>query len=142
MARLHGRRGQISLASSTTPEGSPADLDFTVVGSLQSYDISFTRDKTDVTCFGDVNKVFLAGLADTSGKFDGVFDTDYIQTLLNAGDESDGVWIRITPSTDYPELFFQGPAWLDASVNGSVNDAIKVSGTFSANGTWQRSFNA
>lgn len=142
MARIHGRNGQISFSSSTTPEGSPADADLTAVGSLQSYDISFARDKVDVTCFGDTNKVSLVGLKDTSGNFAGVFDTDVIATILNATDETDGVWIRITPSTDYPEIFFQGPAWLDANVTGSVNDAVKVSGTFASNGAWQQSFTA
>lgn len=142
MARRHGRKGKIEIAASITPEGSPSDLDFSVLGSLQSYTINFTRDKTDVTCFQDTNKVYLAGLKDCSGDFGGVFDTDYIQTLINAGDETDGVWIRITPDTDYPEIFFMGPAWLDATVTGSVNDAIKVSGTFSANGAWQQSFAA
>src|SRR4051812_20185246 len=110
MARLHGRKGQISIASSITPEGSPADNDLTAIGSLNAYDVSFSRDKTDVTCFQDTNKVSLVGLKDTSGTFAGIFDTEVIQTLINSGDEADGVWIRITPSTDYPELFFQGPA--------------------------------
>ena len=142
MARVHGRNRQIAIAASITPEGSPADLDFTALGSLSGYDISFTRDKVDVTSFGDANKVYLVGLKDTSGNFSGNFDTEYIQTLVTAGDEVDGVWIRVTPSTDYPEIFFQGPAWLDVTVTGSVSDAIKVSGTFSANGTWQQSYTA
>lgn len=142
MARLHGRNGSISISASTTPEGSPSDLDFTAIGSLSGWNLSFARDTVEVTSFGDTNKTYLAGLQDVSGSFEGFFDTDVISTLVAAGDDADAVWIRITPSTDYPEIFFQGSAWLSVSMTGAVNDAVKVSGNFNANGTWQKSYTA
>lgn len=127
MPRIHGRNGQVSVGA-----GSP----LSVIGSLSAWTVSFQRDKVDVTAFGDTNKVYLSGLKDVSGSFEGFFDTEYIRQLFDEADSDTGTTIRITPSTVYPEFYYEGPAWLDLSTNGAVNDAVKVSATFSANGAW------
>jgi hypothetical protein len=127
MAKLHGRNGQIAIGSAS-PE--------TVIGSLSAWTINFTRDKVDVTSFGDTNKTYLAGLKDVSGTFEGFFDTDYFRTLMDESDSDTGTRIQITPSTTVSGFYFQGPAWLDITSSGAVNDAVKVSGTFVANGAW------
>jgi hypothetical protein len=107
-----------------------------VIGSLNAWSVSFTRDKVDVTSFGDSNKVYLSGLKDVSGTFGGFFDTVYIRELFDASDATNGTLIRITPSTDYPDFYYEGPATLDLTNDGAVGDAIKISGTFSATGAW------
>ena len=127
MARIHGRNGQVEVGT-----GSP----LSVIGSLSAWTVSFQRDKVDVTSFGDTNKTYLSGLKDVSGSFEGFFDTTYIRQLFDEADSETGTTIRITPSTTYPEFYYEGPSWLDLSTNGAVNDAVKVSGTFSANGAW------
>ena len=127
MPKRHGRKGQIQIGS-----GSP----LSIIGSLSSWTINFTRDKVDVTSFGESNKTYLAGLKDVSGSFEGFFDTTYIRTLMDESDAVNGTFIRITPSTDDPDFYYTGPAWLDLTNTGAVNDAIKISGTFSANGEW------
>lgn len=127
MAKLHGRNGQIAIGASS-PE--------TVIGSLSAWTINFTRDKVDVTSFGDTNKTYLAGLKDVSGSFEGFFDTDYFRTLMDESDSDTGTRVQITPSTTVSGFYFQGPAWLDITSSGAVNDAVKVSGTFVANGAW------
>ena len=126
--KFHGRRGQIEVGS-----GSPR----TIICSLSSWNLSFTRDKTDSTSFCDTNKTYLTGLKDVSGGFEGFFDTDDFRTLFEAADSATGTTVRITPSLDAGEYYFDGPAWLDLSITGSVSDAIKVSGTLSANGDWR-----
>ena len=128
MAKYHGRRGQIEVGA-----GSPR----TIICSIASWSISFTRDKTDVTSLCNTNKVYLVGLKDVSGSFEGFFDTDDFRALFEAGDSATGTTIRITPSLDAGEWYFDGPAWLDVTVTGSTADAVKVSGTFSANGDWR-----
>ena len=125
--RLHGRNGQI-LFGAASPLG--------VVGSLNAWNISGTRDKVDVTSFGDTNKVSLAGLKDGSGTIGGFFDTDYSRTLLEEADADEGTNFKITPSTAHSDFYVEGPCWLDISLDGAVNDAIKVSGSFVANGAW------
>lgn len=127
MPRVHGRTGEIQIGPSS-PMG--------VICSLSSWTINFTRDKVDVTSFCDTNKTYLAGLKDVSGTFEGFFDTDYIRTLFEEADSDTGTLIRITPSTVYPTYYYEGPAWLDLTNSGAVNDAVKISGTFAANGSW------
>ena len=127
MAKVHGRKGEIQIGNASP---------LTVIGSLNAWTLSGTRDKVDTTSFQDENKNYLAGLKDVSGTFEGFFDTTYIRTLLQEADSADGTTIRITPSTDHPSFYYTGAAWLDISQTGAVNDAVKVSGTFSANGDW------
>lgn len=127
MAKVHGRNGEIQIGASSP---------LSVIGSLSGWSISFTRDKVDVTSFGETNKSYLAGLKDVSGSFEGFFDTTYIRALMDESDSSTGTNIRITPSTDYPTFYYEGPAWFDLTNTGAVNDAVKISGTFSANGDW------
>jgi hypothetical protein len=127
MARIHGRDGQISIGNASP---------LSVIGSLSGWTLSFTRDKVETTSFGDTNKTYLAGLQDVSGTFEGFFDTTYIRALFDAADDADGTSIRITPNTNQPSFYFTGPCWLDLSTSGAVGDAVKVSGTISANGAW------
>lgn len=125
--KLHGRNGQIEIGT-----GSP----LSIIGSLNAWNISGTRDKVDVTSFGDVNKTSLAGLKDGSGGFEGFFDTSYIGQLLEAADSATGAEFKITPSTTQPLFYISGPCWLDISMTGAVNDAVKITGSLAANGEW------
>jgi len=125
--KLHGRHGEIQIGS-----GSPQ----AVIGSLSAWTIAGDRDLVDVTSFGDEQKGFLAGLKNASGTFEGFFDTDYIRQLLDAADSSTGTNFRITMSTDQPGFYVTGPCWLSISMSGAVNDAVKVTATFSGNGAW------
>ena len=127
MAKIHGRKGKIEIGS-----GSP----YNNIGSLNAWNLSFTRDKVDVTSFQDNNKSYLVGLKDVSGGFEGFFDTTYIRTLAEESESATGTNVRITPSTDYPAYYYEGPAWLDLTTSGAVGDAVKISGTISANGDW------
>jgi hypothetical protein len=129
VARYHGRNGKVLL--STTGSGT-ANL----VGSLSSWSLSFARDKVDVTAFADTNKQYVVGLKDLSGSFEGFFDDSTIATLYSAGDSADGIKAYFYPSTDAGGIYFYGPAWLDVTLNTSVGDAVKVSGSISANGDW------
>lgn len=125
--KLHGRKGQIEIGL-----GSP----LAIIGSLNAWSVAGDRDKVDVTSFGDNNKNFLAGLKNGSATFEGFFDTSYIRTLLEAADSATGAEFKISMSTDQPDFFVSGPCWLDISMSGAVNDAVKVTGTLSANGDW------
>lgn len=125
--KIHGRRGKVEIGSASPYEN---------IGSLNAWNLGFTRDKVDVTSFQENNKTYLVGLKDVSGGFEGFFDTSYIRSLAEAAESETGTNVRITPSTDHPEFYFEGPAWLDLTANGAVNDAVKISGTISANGDW------
>jgi hypothetical protein len=131
MSRHHGKTGTILL--STTGSGTPA-----ATVSLSGWTLDLSTDKVDVTCFGDANKVFVQGLKDVKGSFTGIWD-DTFDALFTAADSADGVNIILYPDiTNSPTKYWRGPGWLDASVDASNTDAVKVKGDFVARGSWTR----
>lgn len=127
MAKYHGKRGRIELGA-----GSPFDI----ICSMKSWAISFTKDSVDATTFCNTNKTYLDGLKDVTGSFGGLFDTDDVRALFDASEAADGTVIRITPSVDAGEYYFQGPASIDISMGGSMTDAVTLDVTFKAKGDW------
>lgn len=69
MARKHGRNGALYADASAGANGSASKVSF-----MKHYSVNGTRDKTDVTAFGDGTKVYLMGLQDASGTVDGFYD--------------------------------------------------------------------
>lgn len=130
MARYHGRKGVVYV--STTGSGAASS-----VVSLNAWTLDQTTDKTEVTSFLDANKVYVQGLKDVSGTLGGFWD-DTEEKLFQASDSVDGNKMYLYPSQDAPSRYWYGPAWLDASINVGVGDAISISANFSANGSWGR----
>lgn len=129
--RHHGKSG--SILFSTTGSGTPATTQ-----SLSGWTLDLDTDLVDVTCFGDANKVFVQGLKNIQGTFTGVWD-DAFDALFVAADSTDGTNIILYPDiTNKPTYYWRGPAWLSASVDASNTDAVKISGKFSARGSWTR----
>lgn len=126
MARVHGRKGRlyVGLANSTA--------DAEEVAFLKGWEISFETDDVDVTAFGDVNKVSLAGLPDSSGTFDGFYDdaTDQLYTAASDGEARRFYLYPTTPAQSGPYWF--ATATFDFSVATAVDDAVKISGGFAA----------
>ena len=79
MGRIAGRNGRVymGLASGGTAEP---------IAFLKTWSINFSVDKFDVTAFGDGNKVYVGGLPDASGEFDGFYDDATVQTYTAAVD--------------------------------------------------------
>jgi hypothetical protein len=125
--KLHGRHGEIQIGASSP---------MAVIGSLNEWTLAGDRDLVETTSFQDNNKNFLAGLKNASMTFSGFFDTDYIRQLFDASESATGTEFRLTFSTDVPGFYVTGPAWLSISSSAAVNDAVKISGTISANGAW------
>jgi hypothetical protein len=140
--RLHGKHGAIGISANTSPSGSPADGDLVVVGALRSWSLAFDRAPIESTSLRSVARTYLPTLVGISGGFEGTFDTDDIQILTSATTDQDAVWVRITPSTEFPELFFQGSAWVTLGMAGAASEAVTVSASFTGNGAWQSSFDA
>ena len=101
----------------------------TPVAFLNTYSISFSVDKLDVTAFGDAGKVTLAGLPEQTGQWGGFYDDATVQMFTAA---SDGLArnFYIYPNTLTNLQYFFGSAIFDMQVEGAVGDAIKVSGNF------------
>lgn len=124
MARVHGRRGRLYAGiASDTASAEPITF-------LNTWNIDFTVDKVDVTCFGDSNKVYVSGLPDASGSFGGFYDTATAQ-LYTAS--QDGLARRFYL---YPDIsdgdYFYGTALFDFAVNSGVADGVAISGSWNA----------
>ena len=126
MARIHGRNGQLYVGiASDTADAEPFPF-------ASKWTLNFATDRTDVTAFGDGNKVYVAGLPDTSGTFEGYFDDSTAQAFTAA---TDGTARRCyfyptTPSTAGP--YWYGTAFFDFNVETDVSGVVTVSGTISA----------
>jgi hypothetical protein len=130
MSVYHGRKGVVY--ASTTGSGAA-----TLVVSLTDWSLDMNTDTVEVTSFGDLNKTYVQGLPDINGQFSG-FWNDTEDKIFTAASSTDGCKLYLYPSSDAPSKYFYGPAWLSVSVSTSVSDAVKISGSFSANGTWKR----
>lgn len=129
MARYHGKQGHLYLQGSGS-DAIPAT-------ALTSWSIDLSTDKVDVTCFGDTNITQVMGLPNYEGKFEGFWDDTY-DTLFDAQSATSGRKMYLYMSRDAATKYFYGTAWVDASVEAAVGDAVKISGSFVASGAWGR----
>lgn len=132
MARYAGRKGLAYIIMDPSTNG-PGVL----IPSLNSWSLDMATDKLEVTAFGDANKTYVQGLKDVSGSLAGFWDSAD-DAIFDASDATGGVKLYLYPSSDAPTIYFYGPAWLDASIDVGVNDAVTISGDFAANGSWGR----
>lgn len=125
--KLHGKNGAIYIGG---PKGTGVK-----VSVKNEWTLSLGRDYVDGTTFGDTNRTYLVGLRDVSGTFAGLMDvsgdllvnattSDIIQLYLYADDGAS------------PILIASGPGLVDAQINASNADAVRMSGNFRAAGNW------
>jgi hypothetical protein len=107
------------------------------VASLNAWTLDMSTDEVDTTCFEDGNQTSVLGFPAYKGTFSGFWD-DTEDTLFSAQESSTGCYIYLYMSLDAVSKYFYGPAWVSASLDTGVKDAVKVSGTFSAKGSWGR----
>lgn len=106
--------------------------------SQAKWSIDLSVDREDVTAFGDLNKVYVQGLPDISGDFEGFFD-DSDSTIYTAAGSATGANMYLYPDyTNAPTKYWYGVGWIDYSVETPVDGPVTVKGTFGAAGTWGR----
>jgi len=125
--KLHGKNGAIYLNG---PKGTG-----TKVSNKTAWTLSLARDRVDATVFGDSNKTSLVGLRDISGTFDGLLDVSGDLLLTASSEDEKGVYLYADDTTS-PVLVGSGMAFIDAVINASNADAVKISGNFFAQGAW------
>src|SRR5262245_48457894 len=69
MARIHGKNGQVKM----DPTG-VGGAGLAIVADLNSWTLDASKDRVEVTAFGDSNKIRVAGLPDYSGTLGGWWD--------------------------------------------------------------------
>lgn len=106
------------------------------VASLNMWSIDFGRERTDATCFGDPNKVYVQSLPDIAGELAGIWDETASTVLFEVALGDVAAFLKLIPSTLAPTYFFSGLAYLDAGIEVAHDGAITVSGSFAAAGPW------
>lgn len=125
MSRIAGRNGRIYMGiASSTAVAEP-------IAFLANWTLDFSTDDIEVTAFGDTNKVYVAGLPDVSGTFSGFYDDATVQ-MYTAASDGQARRFYLYPSNANTGQFWWGTATFDFSVDGAVDDAVKVSGNFKA----------
>lgn len=122
-----GRYGQVNY----DPAGGSA---LTQIISINAWKASFKTDFEDVSCFGDTNKVYIPGLMDISGSFEGFWNSAEL-TLFKAAMQPTPGTLQLLPNATEPAFFWQGLAYMDAEIDCSMS-APKVTGEFKAAGPW------
>src|SRR4029453_7516396 len=128
MAILSGRNGQVLW----DPTGGAT---LVAIVSLNKWKADFKTDKIDVTCFGDQNKVYVPGMKDVSGDISGFWNSAD-PALFDAADAVTPGMLNLVPSTVEATFFWTGLAYMDASIDTSVDGAPAVTGTWMAAGPW------
>lgn len=121
---ITGRNGQLKVDQSVGANGSAS-----TVANLTTFDIQQTRDRTEVTSFGDSTKTFIAGLADASGSFSGFWDS--AGGLQKVADGVARAFYLYPTTTDTTKYWF-GTATFDITVSTSVGGAVEASGSWAA----------
>jgi hypothetical protein len=130
MARIHGSRGQVKM----DPAGGSSVV---TVASLNEWSLDMSKDRADVTCFGDTNKQRVMGLPDYTGTFGGCWDAATTPTaVFDVVLGTVTPFLNLIPDTLAPTFLFKGLANLDGSIKVSATGAVTIAGKFDAAGPW------
>jgi hypothetical protein len=125
MARASGRNGYIYLDQSSAATGSASPWSY-----VKSWKLSQATDTQEVTSFGDTTKVYVQGLPDASGSFDGFLSlgTAGFQYLSSGARK-----MYLYPdATGTPGTYWFGTINCSTDFEGDVGDVLKVSVSWTA----------
>lgn len=131
MARIHGRNGIVYVGLTNGAAASPINFQ-------ASWTMSMTVDRAEVTAFGDSNKVYVAGLPDASGDFNGFMDDATSQTYIAATDGLPRNFYLYPNTTLDPNTYWFGTILPDFSADGAVAAAVTAKSTWVAASKIQR----
>lgn len=124
MARFAGRFGRVYLAPASDGEASP-------IANVSKWGLSATTDKIEVTALGDQGKVYVSGLPDASGTFEGFMD-NASAALYAAAQDGLARKFYLYPDTSLDTSYWFGTVLPDFSANGDVAGAGAFSSSWSA----------
>lgn len=130
--KLHGKNGAIYLGGAKGSGG-------VKVAAKSEWTLQRNRDYVDATVFGDENKTYLAGLPNVQGTFAGFLDVsgDLILNAATSGAQDIYLYADDDPnSITSVVLVAHGPGLIDANVNATNTDGVRISGEFRASGSW------
>ena len=138
MSRFHGRNGVIYLGQAgwSPQTGQPPAA--SPIAFVTDWTVNKNTDKTEVTAQGDGNKVYVAGLPDSSGDFNGWYDDATPQTYAASTDGLPRSFYLYESSLTVANYWF-GVILPDMGIAGGVGAAVSFKSSWSAAGPVQRS---
>jgi hypothetical protein len=130
--KLHGKNGAIYLGGAMGGGG-------VKVANKAEWTLQRNRDYVDATTFGNLNKTYLAGLPNVQGTYAGLLDVSGDLLLSAAISGAQQIYLYADDGTNAGTtvyLIAHGPGFLDASVNASNTDAVRITGEFRASDSW------
>jgi hypothetical protein len=124
MARTHGRFGVLYLGATN---GGTA----TNIGFVSAFTVSAQTDFPDVTAMGDTGHVYVSGLPDTQGTFNGFWDAATATVFFVAARDGLSRKMYLYPAGSSANYWY-GDVLLDCQFDSSVTDAIKVTSNWRA----------
>jgi hypothetical protein len=122
--RAHGRNGRMYVNMLSDGTAAPAMV-------LKSWSLQAATDNSDVTSQGDTGKVYVGGLPDASGAYDGHLDVDAPQFYAAAVDGVARKFYLYPVATDTTCYWF-GTALFDFNTSVPVDGPATITGDWSA----------
>jgi len=131
--RMSGLNGAIAIGGALPSPG-------IVVAAKTQWTYNSQRDFFDGSAFGDTNKRWFAGLRDAQGTYSGLLDVSG-DLLLNAAATGAQLLYLYADSNQGGSSIglyevAHGSGFLDATVDCSLSDMVKISGQFRAAANW------
>jgi hypothetical protein len=122
----HGRFGVLYLSAAN---GGTA----TTFPNLESWTLDGTTEFDDVTCMGDSNHSYVAGIPDVSGSFNAVWDSATASVFFAAGADGLSRRMYLYPGGSSANYWY-GDILLDSSFDGGIDGAVRVTANWKASG--------
>lgn len=127
--RIHGKHGQVKI----DPTGGATAV---VQADMNAWTLDASKDRVDVTAFGDTNKQRVAGLPDYSGTLSAWYEKTSSLAFFDIVFGDVAPTLQLIPDSLDPTNFFEGKANIDGSINCSATGAVSISGKWDAAGPW------
>ena len=122
--KIHGKDGAITVSS-------------VMVADKTEWTLQRNRDYVDATTFGDTNKTYLVGLPNVQGTYAGLLNINGDALLTAATLEAQDIGLYASYSgLNGIILVAHGPGFIDANVNCTNTDAVRITGEFRASAAW------
>lgn len=128
--RIHGRNGMVYVSLTNGTAATP-------IAFQSDWTMSFVVAKIDVTAMGDANLIWVPGLPDASGDFNGWYDDSTSQSILAAIDGLSRNFY-LYPNRNTPQYYFFGTIFPDFAATGGVSKAVDTKATWKAASAIQR----
>jgi len=115
--------------------GTSAAGEATTTTSLQSWSLSMAADRVATPAMGDSNIQYVQGLPDCSGEFSAWWD-DSFEGFYTAMVSGERLKMYLYPSSGATTKYHYGLAWVDMSIEASVDGAVTLTAGWGAAGDW------